>query len=275
MNSFDIVDTNLIPTRGGSIVRVVTEGDGAPVLAIHGLGGGSYFFEGCARRLAERYQVAAVDLPGTGASTTSVVPSMSVWVADLADVIEARCGQPCVIVGHSLGTIVALELWRARPELVRAMVFVGGLPKPRPVVCERLRARAEAIRRDGMAGWGLQVASGVFAAASRARLPETVALFARLFDAQPVESYLRCLEILIGADVSDVPKSVAVPCASISGQDDQYAPPDDVTLFVRELPAGTPQLLMPDVGHLPFFEAPDAFAVALGDVLLALTGPRG
>jgi pimeloyl-ACP methyl ester carboxylesterase len=212
-----------------------------------------------------------VDLPGTGGSTASVPLSTRAWASDLADVIEKVFGEPAVIVGHSLGTILALELWRARADLVRAMVFVGGLPAPRLPIRDRLRSRAEAIAARGMAGWGAQVAAGVFSVETMARSPETVALFARLFEAQSAQSYLSCLDVLVGADASDVAPTVSVPCASISGTEDQYAPPDDVTAFVSRLPPGTPQLLLPDVGHLPFLEAPDAFAEALEDVLGELT----
>lgn len=255
------------------MVHAVTSGTGIPVLAIHGLGGGSYFFEGCAARLAHRLRMVAVDLPGTGGSLTATPPSLDGWAADLVDVVERLCDEPVVLVGHSLGTIIALALWRRRPDLVRAMVFVGGLPAPRPAICERLRARASDIARDGIAGWGRQVAPGVFAAQALAERPEAVALFARLFDAQSAGSYLRCLEILVSADASDVVPTVTVPCASISGEADQYAPPDAVTAFVERLPAGSPQFLLPGVGHLPFFEAPDAFAEALADAIEELLVP--
>jgi 3-oxoadipate enol-lactonase len=255
--------TEFVETKQGSRVHVVAVGRGPAVLAIHGLGGGSYFFEGCAERLTDVCRVHCVDLPGSGGSVSGVPPTLDTWAADFADVL-AHVGSPAVVVGHSLGTIVALAIWRRAPELVRAMAFVGGLPQPRAMIRERLRARAETVRRQGLAELGVQVAPGVFSGATIARAPETVAFFARLFDAQTPESYLRCLEILVGADESATVPTVTVPCIAISGADDQYAPPADVAAFVAGLPAGTAHVVLPDVGHLPFFEAPDEFAGTLG-----------
>ena len=61
---------------------------------------------------------------------------------------------------------------------------------------------------------------------------------------------------------SGLPAHVQVPCLSISGSEDQYAPPDLVTEFVRELPDGGQDVLQ-DCGHFPFLEQPEAFTAAL------------
>jgi pimeloyl-ACP methyl ester carboxylesterase len=53
-----------------------------------------------------------------------------------------------------------------------------------------------------------------------------------------------------------------VPCLSISGSEDQYAPPELVTEFVRQLPDAE-QAVLPECGHFPFLEQPDAFTAAL------------
>jgi 3-oxoadipate enol-lactonase len=260
-------------TRRGSHLYVEREGDGPLMLAIHGLGGGAYFFGGCARRMSRTGRFAAVDLPGTGASSSAVPASAVDWAGELADLIEHLGGTPAVLVGHSLGTILALEIWRQRPDLVRAMVFVGGLPAPRSVVCERLTVRAAAIRDHGIGGWGSRVVPGVFGARAIQTMPEVTALFARAFDAQDQSAYLATLELLVAADASAVVATATVPCVSISGDEDQYAPPDAIRAFVAQLPAGTPNIVLPGVGHLPFFEAPDAFAAALGAFVERLKVP--
>jgi pimeloyl-ACP methyl ester carboxylesterase len=64
--------------------------------------------------------------------------------------------------------------------------------------------------------------------------------------------------------------TVSVPCIAISGADDQYAPPADVAAFVASMPIQTPHVVMPGVGHLPFFEAPAEFAAVLGDWIARL-----
>src|SRR5262245_6114556 len=249
--------------RSGAEIYVEDTGRGTPVLAVHGLGGGAWFFTGLARRLAESYRVISIDIPGTG---RSVAPpgrvSMAAWVADIEDVVLHRAGEPVVLLGHSMGSIIALDAADAWPGSIRASVFVGGLPEARPEIKERLTLRAETIARRGIQGTGAAVASANFAAATLDRQPELVGMFERLFDAQDPDTYVRCCRILIGASASGLPGQVQVPGWSIRCRKDPYAPPDLVADFVRQLPDGGHEVIE-DCGHFPFLEQPDAFAAAL------------
>jgi pimeloyl-ACP methyl ester carboxylesterase len=249
--------------RSDAEIYLEDTGRGTPILAVHGLGGGAWFFTGLARRLAADFRVISIDLPGTGRSAAPPGRiSMAAWVADIEDVVLHRAGEPVVLLGHSMGTIVALQAANAWPGSIRASVFVGGLPEARPEIKERLALRAETVARHGLQGTGAAVASANFAAATLERQPELVGMFERLFDAQDPETYVRCCRILIGASASGLQDHVQVPCYSISGSEDEYAPPDLVTEFVRQLPDGGQDVLQ-DCGHFPFLEQPDAFTAAL------------
>ena len=61
--------------------------------------------------------------------------------------------------------------------------------------------------------------------------------------------------------------TVTVPCAAITGAEDQYAPPNAVREFVARLPAPCPVEIIEGAAHLPFLEQPDAFAEAVRRVL--------
>lgn len=243
-------------------------GNGPPVLALHGLGGGAWFFGGFASRLRSRHRVMTVDLPGTGRSPAPPAGrSIEAWVRALGELVRTRAGGPVAIVGHSMGTIVALKAWEAWPALIGSLVFVGGLPEPRPVIRERLAARAADVRANGIAGWGARAAPGNFSPATLERNPELVSLYARLFDSQEPDDYAACCDILCGASAAPIVATVRVPCLAITGADDQYAPPADVRAFMEAIPAPHREEVIPDCGHLPFLEAPDAFAGAVNAFL--------
>jgi len=249
--------------RSGAAIHLEDAGVGIPILAVHGLGGGAWFFTGLARRLVDKYRVVSLDLPGTGRSQAPPGRiSIEAWVADIEDIVLHRIGEPVVLLGHSMGTIIGLHAADAWPGSLRASVFVGGLPEPRPEIQERLRQRVEQVTRFGIAGTGAAVAAANFAKATLERQPELVALFERLFDAQDPDTYVRCCRILISASAAGSPARVRVPCLSISGTEDQYAPPDLVTAFVNDLPDGEQEIL-PDCGHFPFLERPVAFTTRL------------
>jgi pimeloyl-ACP methyl ester carboxylesterase len=254
-------------TSRGSVIHIDEAGTGRPVLALHGLGGGAYFFHGLAAHMGHRHRVCAVDLPGTGLSTSPMPFSLHSWVADLGELVADHIGEPVAIVGHSMGTILALEAWDVWPDWIRGLVFVGGLPEVRPAIRERLTARASAMADSPMAGWGAKVSPGIFSPATFASRPEVIGLFERLFDTHDVPPYLRSLEILLGASaVSSVP-AVRVPCLAITGQDDQYAPPDLVRAFMGSMTAPARVEVIPDAAHMPFFEQPGPFARLVGEFL--------
>lgn len=102
-------------------------GRGEPaIVLVHGLGADRGEWDVVGRRLSERHRVIAVDLPGHGAS--AALDSIRVeWVADALDrtLGDARVKR-AVIVGHSYGGLVALELAaRSRRALGVAVVDMG------------------------------------------------------------------------------------------------------------------------------------------------------
>jgi pimeloyl-ACP methyl ester carboxylesterase len=261
----------------GSEVYFEEAGAGRPILAVHGVGGGAHFFRGVAERLRAPHRVVAIDLPGTGrsvprgANPAEIAKGLTLdgWMTDLGAFVREHLQEPAVIIGHSLGTILALEAWRRFPGAILALVFVGGLPVTRPLIRERLSDRIAAIARDGgLSGWGAKVSPGNFSPAAFASRPEVIGLFERVFELQVPEAYIRSIEILLAASAVDVVPTVNVPVASISGMDDQYAPPENVREFLTALPQPAHVTMLPDVGHLPFLEAPEAFCTALREFLL-------
>jgi 3-oxoadipate enol-lactonase len=111
------------------------------------------------------------------------------------------------------------------------------------------------------------VSPGVFAASTFVDRPEVVAAFERLFELQSVEDYVRCCTILLAANAEPIVPTVAVPCLAITGEHDQYAPPAAVAAFIGRIPRTPPLEVIPNCGHLPFLEQPDAFAAAVKSFL--------
>lgn len=269
--------------RSGSILHVEDTGalgadglkrSGSPVLCLHGIGGGAFFFAGFAKRLASTHRVIAVDLPGSGRSVS--VPSdftLESWVADIGDLVESL-GEPVVVVGHSLGTILSLKAWETWPEKIRAFLFTCGLPKARPNIHERLSQRAEIIARDGVANWGPKVTPGVFSARSQRERHEITGLFEQLFELQRGPEYVRQIEVLLAADQNAVVPSVTAPCGAIAGREDSYAPPAAVEGFVAALPRPCAIEVLDDCAHMPFLEEPEAFAAAARRFLDSLPPAR-
>jgi pimeloyl-ACP methyl ester carboxylesterase len=102
--------------------------DGSPTLvALHGLGGGGYFFAGIAPSLALHGLVFCPDMPGSGFSPRGGRPISFDRFADaVVQLIERKTSGPVTLMGHSMGTIVALKVYARIPDRIGSMIFAGG-----------------------------------------------------------------------------------------------------------------------------------------------------
>lgn len=102
-------------------------GEGPSILLLHGLASSSHFWDLVAPRLAPRFRVVAFEQRGHGLSgKPSSGYGFDRLIADAAAVIRALgLGRP-VVVGHSWGANVALQLAVDRPRLVSGDVLVDG-----------------------------------------------------------------------------------------------------------------------------------------------------
>jgi pimeloyl-ACP methyl ester carboxylesterase len=92
---------------------------------VHGVTSSSRTWWRVGPALAERgYRVLAVDLRGHGSSPRPAAAlSLADLATDVAETVEAAAGSPVdLLVGHSLGALVALELVAARPGFARRLV---------------------------------------------------------------------------------------------------------------------------------------------------------
>lgn len=100
------------------------------IVFLHGLGGSLSTWAAVLGGFAADHRVAALDLPGHGKSDKPEAPAFDYSVAGLAQVVgEAMASfglAPAVVIGHSLGAAVALELALTRPKLVRGLVLMNG-----------------------------------------------------------------------------------------------------------------------------------------------------
>ncbi|WP_237571739.1 alpha/beta hydrolase [Mycolicibacterium lacusdiani] len=96
----------------------------ARVLLVHGLTGHGRRWESLAKNHLSGVGVLAPDLLGHGRSSWDAPWTIEANVAALAALLDAEGGAPVVVVGHSFGGAVALNLAAARPDLIGSLVLL-------------------------------------------------------------------------------------------------------------------------------------------------------
>jgi lipase len=119
-------------TRRGSIEGVTPPlhtyrfgpAEPARVLLVHGVTGHGKRWESLAARHLPEVSMVAPDLLGHGRSSWDAPWTIEANVVALGALLDAEGGAPVVVVGHSFGGAVALNLAAARPDLVSGLVLL-------------------------------------------------------------------------------------------------------------------------------------------------------
>jgi pimeloyl-ACP methyl ester carboxylesterase len=250
-----------------------TLGAGPTVLMLHGIGGGHLAFAPQVESLATSgYRAVAWDMPGYGRSAP-IEPYTFKGLAErcIALIESLKCGQ-VVLVGHSMGGMVAQEVVARRPELVSRLVLCGTSPafgKPdgdwqRAFVAERT---APLDAGQTMAQLAEVLVPQMVGPAA---LPEGVRLAQHCMGLVNPSTYRRALEALVTFDRRASLPQIHVPTLLVAGEYDRNAPPAVMRKMAQAI-AGSTYYEMPGIGHLQNLEAPEAFDAA---VLNFLNLPR-
>jgi len=119
--------------------RALDEGQGDPIVLLHGIGKTGEIWQHVVELLKDKHRIVAFDLLGFGGSPK---PDWNTYSTDehvktvIASIEKLKLGQPVLLVGHSMGCLVAVRLARLRPDLVKHLVLYEmplyeGLPNKR------------------------------------------------------------------------------------------------------------------------------------------------
>lgn len=253
-------------------LHVEVQGAGTDLVLLHGWGLHSGVWDEVAQALAQRYRVHCIDLPGHGRSPWNAgIHSLE----QLAEAVAAQAPQPAVLVGWSLGGLVAMHLARRLP--LRALVLNSSTPKfvaapdwPHGMRTEvfaqfstRLHADFQGTIEDFLY---LQVRGDLNAPATLRTLKS------RLLQHPPQEqALLMGLTILRDSDLRAELPHLRLPTLVVCGQHDRVTPTAAGRYLAEHLPQGR-LVEIKRAGHAPFVSHRAEFLAELdGFLAQALT----
>ena len=124
-------DKQLSPAAGSinavtDLLHVHRYGPNRPpqILAVHGLTGHGLRWQTLATKHLPEFAIVAPDLIGHGRSSWAAPWNIDANVDALAALLDADADGPVVVVGHSFGGAIVLNLAAVRPDLVSALVLL-------------------------------------------------------------------------------------------------------------------------------------------------------
>lgn len=151
-------ETRTVPLGPERSLHVEIEGNGEPILWLHGFTGSAETLRTTSRRLGAGFRHLRVDLLGHGRSDAPADPgawTMEQCARDLAALLAGLDASPAHVIGYSMGARVGLALAAWHPRAVRSLVAVGARagfedPQQRRVRIEADEALADRIEQRGL-----------------------------------------------------------------------------------------------------------------------------
>ncbi len=208
------------------------------------------------------FNVLSPDLPGHGKSTVAPLTSveqLAQWVLALLDAAKV---ETTMLVGHSLGSLIALETAAKNPQYISHLVMLGTTV---PMLVsdallnaarDRSQAAVDIVMQFGHAfssQLGHNPVAGISAMNHRMRILER-GLPTNLFeDLNACHTYLGGLEAA---------RSLQMPVMLLLGDQDRMTPPHSTQALIAALKAPDVRMI-PNCGHMLMSEQPEAVHQAL------------
>lgn len=231
---------------------------------LHGWGLHSGLWGPLADELAANHRVLLVDLPGHGRSDALPGMDLESMTQAVAKALDELLDVPAVLVGWSLGSLVAQRLAAHAPERFSHIVWLAGTPSfvRRP----GWEVGMDPAILQGFADWLMQDYRGTllrFVSLNGGEGGERKVLQAfrnGLFDhGEPSQQALADgLDILQTTDLREMLKELPQPLLMVQGEHDRLVHPDTLNAVTALRPAE--QMRIAHTGHAPFLADPAGIA---------------
>ena len=229
-----------------------------PLILIHGAGGSHLYWPANIRRLMG-YEVYALDLPGHGRSSQALQDTILAYAESVDEWMAVAGLQQAVVIGHSLGSAIALTLALENPQLIAGLGLLGA--------GARLKVNPQILDQIGDPDTFLATVRKITKWSFSSQAPEILTSLAekRLAEAGPQvlhSDFWTCNAFDITADLGQIKQPALIIC----GQEDKMTPVQESRFLAENIPNARLELVS-EAGHMLMLEKPELVSHLLDDFL--------
>jgi len=240
------------------------------VVFLHGVGGGRQGWAPQQAHVARLgWRSLAWDMPGYGDSAMVTPYDFAHLAQALWQMLDAAHISQAVLVGHSMGAMVALQAWTQKPERIRAMVLAASSPAfghsdgdfQKQFLAERL-APLEAGKTMGDIADKLIPTMAAPGGDPANWIPASLKSAHQSMSAVPPNTYRAALYALVQFEQRAALPTITVPVLCLAAEHDRTAPPTVMERMAQKIP-GARYACLAGAGHLLHCEQPETFNAEL------------
>lgn len=243
-------------------LSAINVGQGQPIVFLHGVGLRAEAWRAQIEAFCQTHNVIAPDMLGHGENPRPAASvTLQAYVQSILDLLE-ELPEPAIVVGHSMGAMIALELASQSPTKVRAVAALNAVFERSPEAAAAVQSRAAYL--DGIS------------------VPDPSQTLTRWFDDVASPARAACETWLLGADPasyktayaafarSDSPtrhslRSITCPALFVTGALEPNSTPE-MSLEMAALVAYGRALIVEGAAHMMPMTHPDKTNAALREL---------
>lgn len=225
-----------------------------PLVLIHGSGSDHSIWPHQLRRLPG-WHVITIDLPGHGGSPGAALASIEEYALKIWAFLNQLKIFHVILLGHSMGGMIALEMALLEPERVSSLIMLGVSRHPprQPELCASLERPADRERMLKI------LEKNLFSPGCDPALKKQIML-----SLAPARLSVLCADwkLALGYHVPENLQVTECPVLIISGEDDRMTPPASGRALAAIIPHARFEII-PKAGHSLFLEQTELVAQRL------------
>lgn len=238
---------------------------GRPMVFLNTLGGDLRIWDKLVPYFAADYRLVRYDKRGHGLSDCPPGPyTIRDHSRDLVQLLDSLQMDQAILVGNSVGGMIALDLAAANPNKVAALILCDTAAKIG--TAGFWNERIESIQAKGMEQMARAILPRWFAEGYSSAHPADYRGYYNMLARTPVSGYIATCKAIRDADLSGITGNIGASSLVLCGAEDAATPPDLVRGLAESLPESQFELI-DGAGHTPGVERPEVMAAKMNQFL--------